>query len=126
MRPLDSSPDSFGSHKASIFPHAGPASYTQVTVGSPAGTLVTVGGDLVQAVEAGMKLFDFVTGSLTDDGLYEVKCIPTSISGNSGHLPAVPKTNYRLQWFVVSTGAEVSGGTDLSASIVRLFAVGTK
>lgn len=126
MRPLDSSPDSFGAHKASIFPHAGPASYTQVTVGSPAGTVVTVGGDIVEAVEAGMKLFDFVVGGLTDDGLYEVKCIPLSVSGDSSNVPAIPKTTYRLMWFVVSTGSEVAGAVDLSASIVRLSALGIK
>ena len=127
MRPLDSSPDAWGAHLGSVFPHAGPSSYTQITEGvAPA---LATGGDTTQAIEAGLKFFDYVIGGLTDSGKYRVECIPTAVSGvigsnrpNAGQA----KTTYRLRWVVVSTGSEAAGAVDLSAEIVRLLGVGPK
>jgi len=124
MRTFNGYPDSFGSKRASVFPHQGPASYTQVTPGT-APALAT-GGDLVAAVEAGMKYFDTVIGGLTDSGTYRVEVIPTTLSGivaSPGQIPQ-PGTTARLRWVVVATGAEVAGAVDLDAEIVRLTAFG--
>ncbi len=122
MRPLDSSPDSWGAHKASIFPHAGPTLYTQLTSVSPPAE-PTTGGDVVYATEAGMKLFDIVLGSLSDSGFFFVRSIPVSASdGPAGQA----QPTYKLQWYVESTGAEVPTGFNLSNETVRLLAVGPK
>ena len=123
MRPLDMYPDNFGAHKGSVFPHAGPASYTAVVEVSPADFPVT-GGDIVEAVEAGLKLFDWIaSGSLTDDGAYRVEVIPLTLSDDQ---VGAPSRTMVLRWVVVATGAEVAGGVDLSDRVVRLFALGPK
>jgi len=81
------------------------------------------GGDLVEAVEAGMKYFDFIVGGITDSGLYRVESIPKARSDlKSG----APTKTYVLMWSVVATGAEVADNFDLDAEIVRLLAVGPK
>jgi hypothetical protein len=93
-----------------------------VSLGSPT-TVPVSGGDTLEAVQAGLKYFDFVVGGITDSGLYEVKTIPQARSDiQSG----APTTTYTLQWFVVATAAEVADTVDLSAEIVRLLAVGPK
>lgn len=127
MRPMDGYPTSFGSSRASVFPHQGPASYTQLDPG--AAPVLAAGGDVVEAgPEAGMKYFDFLVGGLSDSGTYDVRAAPTTQSGD----PAVPSklgqpgTTYRLLWIVVSTGAEAAAELDLSAEVVRLFAIGPK
>lgn len=122
MRPLDSSPDSWGAHKASVFPHPGPASYDQLDVTSPA-ALPASGGDVVQAVEAGMKYFDIVLGSFSDTGKYFVRSIPVAPSDatNGGQ-----QTTYRLAWYVTATGAEAANAADLSDEVVRLLGIGPK
>lgn len=121
MRPLDGYPQPFGYSKGSVFPHAGPDDYTVVVEGSP-GTVPIVGGDLVEAVEAGLKLLDYVGFAITDDGLYTVQPIPPS---NQDSMP-IPSSTWALRWVVNSTGAEVAAHTDLSGQIVRLFALGPK
>jgi hypothetical protein len=124
MRQMDGYPTSFGNHRASVFPHRGPASYTQITEGvAPA---LASGGDTVSAVEAGFKLFEFVAAGLTDSGTYRVEAIPTTVSGvvADPNKQAVPATTYRLRWVVVATGAEAGAAADLDAEIVRLFALG--
>jgi hypothetical protein len=122
MRPLDGYPQPIGYSKASVFPHAGPSSYVQAIHSSPVHVPVTY-GDRVQAVEAGMKYFDYVCGGITDDFLYEVVAIPIS---RSDVQPGAPTTNYGLIWYHVSTRTQVTGGVDLSGSVVRLFALGPK
>jgi len=116
MRPLDGFPTSWGSTRASIFPHAGPASYVQIVVSTSA-------GDKALASEAGLKYFDFLVGGLTDSGTYRVECIPI---GPSTSIQGAPAINYLLRWVVVATGAEVAGAVGLSAQVVRLLAVGPK
>lgn len=136
MRPMDCSPDAWGAHRASIFPHAGPTSYTQVTNGTaPA---VATGGDTVQAVEAGMKLFDLVLGGICDSGDFRVDAMPVSVSGLvSGQvLPATPTTTYKLKWTALRTATiggqaqtintQAAASTNLSAEIVRLLGIGPK
>lgn len=126
MRPMDGFPDSFGSHRVAVFPHRGPVLYAPVVAGvAPA---LATAGDLVQAVECGLKFFEFVTAGLTDSGVYRVECLPTAVSGIVGsNSPSQgqPKATYRLRWVVVATGAQAAA-VDLSAEIVRLFAIGPK
>lgn len=129
-RPLDGYPDSFGSHRASVFPHAGPASYTQIT--ATAGTVPATGGDTVQSIEAGLKYFDYLAAGITDDGAFLVVALPVTITNIVGG----PSTTYKLWWIsrvsalvggqMQTAGAEAVAATNLSAEIVRLFALGPK
>jgi len=125
MRPMDGFPDSFGSHRVSVFPHRGPVLYAPVVAGTPPANATA--GDLVNAVEAGLKYFEYVVGGLSDSGLYFVECSPTSVSGvvATPTRLAQPKATYRLLWIVLATGAQAAA-VDLSAEIVRLFAIGPK
>lgn len=130
MRPLDGYPDSFGAHRASVFPHAGPASYTQITRGTP--PTPATGGDTASAAEAGFKFFEHIGPSVTDSGNYRVEPIPTTRSGVVGQ----QATTYRLKWVALVTASlggqsqtintEAVAATDLSAEIVRLTALGYK
>lgn len=121
MRPLAGYPQSTGGKRSSVFPVAGPSSYTQVTAGTaPA---LSTGGQSVDVVSAGLKHVDHVTGGLSDSGKYRAEPVYDSVSGVSGNntpQASTPKTTFRLMWFLVSTGAQVSGSTNLSAEIVRL------
>lgn len=123
MRTFNGYPDSFGGKRASVFPHRGPTSYTVITEGvAPA---LATGGDLAYATEAGMRYFDHAVGGQSDSGKYFVQVLPTTVSGVilvPGAIPQ-PGTSVRLKWMVATTGAE-AGAVDLSAEIVRLFAIG--
>ncbi len=114
MRQLNGYPTSIGSRLLSIFGHAGPTSYTPVTTGPVAG------GDLVYATEGGLKFIDSLESAITDDGLYRVEVIP---AGTSDAMPQ-GATSVRTRWTVVATGVEVAGAVNLSASVVRLTAIG--
>ena len=118
MPPLSEFPDPFGAHQGSVFRHAGPASYTQMTTGPLAG------GDTVDAGEAGLQFFDAVIAvGLSDSGVYRVEGVAPvgnpSTNNRAAHAPT-----WRLRWVVVSTGAEVAAAFNLSAQTVRLFAIG--
>lgn len=121
-RPLDGYPTSFGSSRASVMGVAGPAAYTQIVPGTaPA---VATGGQTIRASQFGMKYFDYVVAGLTDSGVYRVECIPGDRSGNG---PKGASQTYTLRWVVVATGNEVAATVvDLSAEIVRIFALGPK
>lgn len=116
MRPLQGYPTSIGSRVLSVFGHAGPTSYTQVT------TAPVAGGDSVSASDGGLKFVDSVIGGITDDGLYRVEAIPAG-TDDDANAPQGSST-MRLRWTVVATGAQVGGAVDLSASVVRLTAIG--
>lgn len=133
MRSFNGYPDSFGSKKASLFPHTGPASYTQVTAGA---TPVT-GGDTVQALEGGLKNLDYLVGGCDDTGRFFVECIPVTSSVTSqasSSLSGIPATTYRLRWISRITaayggqnqvaGTEAIAATDLSRLTVRLSGLG--
>lgn len=128
MRALDGYPTSWGSSRASVFPHAGPASYAVMTYGPVAG------GDTVTALpEAGMKFFDDVLNGVTDSGNFLVLAVPVNSSeGPTGQ----QSLTYHLRWIALRTAAiggqnqtiftEAIATTDLSDEIVRLLAVGPK
>lgn len=126
MPPLTDYPDSFGGHRAAVFAHTGPASYTQMTVGPLAG------GDTVDNQEAGVKFFDFVVGGLSDSGNFRVDAV-APVGNPSDAKPGAQASSYRLQWTSMVTatvggqaqtrGAQAAATTDLSGEIVRLFAL---
>ena len=137
IRPLADYPTSFGNVRASIFGHAGPASYTQVT--ATAGTIPATGGDSVGVAEAGLKYFDLIVCcDETDDAAFAVEAFPlTSSNVNSAAgLGGIPKTTFGLRWIsrVTATvggqaqvaNTEAVAGTNLSAEVVRLMAFGPK
>lgn len=121
---FDRSPDSWGSHRASVFAVTGPAPYTRITAASPV-SVPSAGGQVIQAVQAGLSLFDIVYGSMSDSGLYFVRCVPVSASSGRAGVGGQQST-YRLVWYVASTNVEVPTGFTLSNEWVRLLAVGTK
>ena len=111
-------PDAFGGHKASVFSHTGPASYTQMTTGPLAG------GDTVTVAEAGIKYFDAVIPiGLSDSGLYRVEAV-APVGNPSTNRQAAHAATWRLRWVVVATAAEVAALFDLDGETVRLFALG--
>lgn len=130
LRPFDGYPDSWGAQRASVFGHAGPASYVQIV--SVAGTVPVTGGDTVEAVEAGLKFFDKVDAGQSDDGAFSVRAIPVTPS----QLVGGPSRTYKLQWIANFTGAfggqaqvagtEVIAATNLSTVLVRLLGIGPK
>lgn len=133
MRSFNGYPQPFGSKPGSLFPHTGPASYTQVT---PGATPVT-GGDVVQALEGGLKNLEYLAGGVDDTGRFFVECIPVTSSvttQNSSSTSGIPATTYRLRWIARITaayggqnqvaGTEAIAASDLSGLTVRLFGLG--
>ncbi len=127
-KPLNLYPDAWGAHHGAVAAHYGPASYVQITL---AAATAPTNGDQVLASEFGMKNLDFVNDSLTDDGIFQLWAIPTAPSAPvSGASP----TSFRLMWIANKTGTfggqaqtfgqEAAAGTNLSAFIARLFAIG--
>lgn len=128
---LDGYPDSFGAHRASVYGHQGPASYTQIALGTAPAP--ATGGDTTAVAECGFGRFERVVGGITDTGNYRVDAIPTTRSGVTAGQQA---TTYRLKWTALVTASlggqsqvintEAISATDLSGEYVRLFALGYK
>lgn len=105
-------PQSWGSKRSQIALVVGPASYTQVTTGTP-----PTGGQKINASDYGLKWIDFAQAMVSDDGQYEVVFTPaTAIAGAQASVIAV--------WKIAHTGAEVSGATNLSGRTIRVLLVG--
>lgn len=117
--PLAEYPDSFGGHRGSVFAHTGPASYVAV---DPA-PIVAATGDVVDAVEAGLKYFDFVVGGLSDSGTYTV-LVGYPAGNPSTNKQAAHATQCVLMWLTAANCVEVTPATNLSGETVRLFALG--
>lgn len=104
-----------GDQMWSVVDVTGPASYVDVTPGSPGPPLVPpTGGQQLLPQDFGLQMLLFVSAMASFDGLFSVVAIPQP--ANDGSLDRVI-----LQWIDLSTGAEVAAGTDLSASTVRVF-----
>jgi hypothetical protein len=116
-RPIYGYPDAFGAHHFSVFPHSGPASYTQMT------DTPVAGGDTARPAEAGMKRFDWVGMGLSDSGTYRVEGVCPAASP-SDEPNGGQAASWVLRWVVIATGAEAANALDLSAETVRLAAVG--
>lgn len=101
-----------GDRMTSVVMVTGPASYTQVTVGTPpAGP---TGGQSVPASAFGLKFLNRVIGGLDNAGKYNV--VATTGPGAS--------TSATLEWIIAHTGAEETGAVDLHTYTVKLTAVG--
>ncbi len=115
-RPMDGYPQPFGSSLASVYPHVGPASYVAVIV-------ATQTGDKTTQAESGLKFFDKICDGTTDSGTYRVEALHL----NSAKTPnGAQQSAVLLRWVVSATNAEVAGGVNLSAEVVRLLAFGPK
>lgn len=99
-----------GRSKLIIVDHNGPTSYT--TGGETFPQVSSYGGPN----SVGLNSVSWTNGGTTEDGLYRV--IP--IFGGSG----AEKSTIKLQWWVISTGLQVSASTDLSGSVIRLAILG--
>lgn len=112
-------PDSFGAHRASVFAVAGPDSYVQMTAAPVAG------GQEIEAVQAGLKWFDAVIPlGLSDSGTYRVEGVVSAGHPSATNKQGAPSQTWTLRWIVVATGAQVAAEEDLSAEVIRLFALG--
>ncbi len=105
-------PQSDGGKIESVIDHTGPASYTQVSTGTS-----PTGGDQVSAATFGMKYIEELTATMDNTGVY----IPLAFKSGTDALGAA---TWILRWFTAATMAEVAGATNLSASHVRLHAIG--
>jgi len=101
-----------GNRKMSVIDHAGPSSYTQVSVATP-----PTGGDTVNASEFGLKFIECLLVMGSDNGAYDGTAFPLA-----GQFQ--PSTSVILEWVTAHTGAEVAGATNLSARTMRLLAIG--
>jgi len=112
----------------------GPASYTQVTPGA-----VPSGGQVIDAVGFGLKLFDHVLYGVTDTGQFAIEAIPvtpTVVPAAGAPIGNSAGPQYRLRWIARVTaavggqnqtaGTEAVAATDLSSQRVRLMAFGPK
>lgn len=101
----------FGNRLAGLITWTGPASYSQISTGSP-----PTGGQSIPATAFGLKFLDgIVLLGLDNTGAYGVEA--TVINPGKA-------TSALLLWFVAHTGAEVSGATNLSGSSVTLMGIG--
>lgn len=114
MSNIDGYPQPYAGVIEAMGTHAGPASYTQVTPGSP-----PTGGDTLQASELGLKFFDSVEVQGTD-ATGEYTALPIFSGTNIDLQP----TSVKLVWITVAGGAEVAGATNLSAKTLRIRATG--
>ena len=99
-------PDIFGGHAAGAADYVGPTTYTNP------------GGDPIpfdSVIGAGTRAHAIVP-AVTSDGLYLVLFQPNNSAG-------VPHT-WVARWFLLSTMAEVSNGTDLSGHSAVILAIG--
>lgn len=97
----------------SIVDMTGPASYTQVTTGTPA-----TGGQAVTAADFGMQSLDWIGAIGSDNGQYAVTVIPAPFNVGA------PFNSALLQWSLAATGAQAAAAANLSARTVRLLAIG--
>jgi hypothetical protein len=110
---LQGYPMSTGNRRMSVLELGGlPSSYTTVTNGSP-----PTGGVAITAQQFGLKYLDYVVCASTDDGQYGAEYTPCV----QGKLPVKSGV---LMFYVTNTGAQCTGGTNLSSRTLRLVAYG--
>jgi len=115
-RPLAGYPAAWGNRRASVFPVTGPASYSAYTAPS------TGGQDVNVLPQAGLKTADFALGAVSTDGVHRAEVVQIEASTVGG--VSLSRTRLVLKWYVVSTGAEVAGGVDLSTKTVNVLVIG--
>jgi|SRR6516165_8354423 len=98
----------------SVVDVTGPTSYP-FFVGAPGGAS---GGQEISAADCGLQEIDFAISMGSNDGLYFAEVYPDHFS------PGNPMRGVCLAWIVSSTGAQATGGTNLSGSTIRLLVIG--
>lgn len=108
-------PQPRGRKLESVATLAGPASYAVVVPGAS-----PTGGQLVNNLQQvfGFNYVDFVDAAGDGTGTYRVNVIFVG-------QPQQGAPQFRLQWIVAATGAEVTAATNLSTFSVRLLGVGS-
>jgi len=115
-RPLAGFPDAWGNKRVSVMRVTGPASYAQYTAPT------TGGQDVPLQPNSGVKFADFAIGAVSDAGTHRAEVVqiePSLVGGLT-----VPRTRLVLKWYLLSTGAEIGGGVNLSAQTVSIWVVG--
>lgn len=101
----------------------GPASYSQISTGTPPS-----GGQVIKASDIGMSQIFWAQAVGSDNGTHDGVCYIVGGLGNprSGATPNVSQagSQINLQWITAATGAEVSGATNLAARHMRLLVIG--
>lgn len=119
MPPLSASlvlpdfPMGVGNRMMSILDHKGPASYSQLAIGTP-----PTGGDVLTAAECGLKFITAISAQIDSTGTWAVDTSMT-IGGAADGV-----TQVRLAWIVLSTGLQAAGAANLSTGTVRLVVWG--
>lgn len=108
--PVPGYSDVWGKHGAWSGDHTGPASYT--TGGETLGQASNSYGGVNQF---GLRNIDNVVGSVSDSGTYYV--LPQFTGTGT-------RTQFKLLWFVVASGAQVGAAVNLSTETVRLLIIG--
>lgn len=109
----------WGDRPYALIEFAGPASYTAVSNGT-APAQPTNGQAITNSnfgLTCGLEGIIMIGGSVS--GTYVVQAFQAT-NYNQGQ----PNPNWILRWIVAATGAEVTGGTNLSGEWVRLLAFG--
>lgn len=96
----------WGANKVMVMDHYGPASYA---TGGETWTLSGLNW-------GGVLMFNAMGEDFS--GTYFMRIIPQNTPAG------VPFTTVKIQWFVVSTGAEVANATNLSTFAVRSILIG--
>lgn len=110
MALIEGFPHSTGPKRVSLITKAGPASCAAIVPGA-----TPSGGQVVYAVDFGLKYIEFLQASIDGTGTYQVDCVPIGTD-------ARPKS-WLLTWKTSATGVEITTG-DLSSYVVRLLAIG--
>lgn len=111
LKPLDGYEQLFGSKKAMVAELVGPASYL-------------AGGQTVTAAQLGWGGFDHAVAqgfSLSGTFYGKVQLLPLDPTP-SEFLGAAQ--SFKMVWYVTSTNAQVADAVDLSAEVMRFFAIG--
>jgi hypothetical protein len=105
-------PQSDGGKIESVIDHTGPASYVQLAAATP-----PTGGDPITAAAFGMKSIEYLDCSMDNTGTYNV-------TATNGAPDALGRPTWLLAWYVAATAAQAAGAVNLSASHVRIRAIG--
>lgn len=97
----------------------GPASYTQLTIGTP-----PTGGLPVFATDMGFREIHSVEVMGSDNGQYDAVIYINNGPGSTGNPPKRAGSQFQMQWFASAGRTEVGGGVNLAARTIRLVVTG--
>lgn len=103
----------FGNRRMTAGLLTGPASYTQVTPGSP-----PTGGQALSASQFGLLYLDLVLFTANDTGGFTAVWTPKSVT------PQGVTAGIVAWWVAAGTIDEVSASTNLSGKYLRVLAIG--